>query len=156
MIQSYAQKVNLIQEDHSRSSKFTSIHLQFIFCFELLSVSSVTQSCLTLCDPMDCSMPGFPVRHRLLELAQTHVHQVSDAMQPSHPLLSPYPAFNLSQHESPVQRSRILLLLHILSVFIGRYFSKVLYILSHLVFKKCYEIDSVITYILQETNTQSQ
>ena len=63
------------------------------------SVSSVSQSCLTLCDPMDCSMPGFPVHHQLLELAQTHVHRVSDAIQPSHPLSSPSPpAFNLSQN----------------------------------------------------------
>ena len=61
--------------------------------------SSVTQSCLTLCDPMDCSTPGLPVYH-LLELAQTHVHQVSDAIQPSHPLSSPSPpTFNLSQHQ---------------------------------------------------------
>ena len=49
---------------------------------------SVTQSCLTLCNPMDCSTPGFPVLHRLLELAQTHVHRVGDAIQPSHPLLA--------------------------------------------------------------------
>ena len=49
--------------------------------------SSVAQSCLTLCDPMDCSMPGFPVHLQLLELAQTHVHQVSDAVQSSHPIL---------------------------------------------------------------------
>ena len=48
--------------------------------------SSVAQSCLTLCDPMDCSTPGFPVLHQLLELAQTHVHWVSDAIQPSHPV----------------------------------------------------------------------
>ena len=48
--------------------------------------SSVAQSCPTLCDPMDCSTPGFPVHHQLLELAQTHVHQVGDAIQPSHPL----------------------------------------------------------------------
>ena len=47
--------------------------------------SSVTQACLTLCDPMACSMPGFPVHHQLPELAQIHVHQVSDAIQPSHP-----------------------------------------------------------------------
>ena len=53
--------------------------------------SSVTQSCLTLCDPMDCSMPGFPVHHQFLEFAQTHVHQVSDVIQPSHPLSSPSP-----------------------------------------------------------------
>ena len=48
---------------------------------------------------MDCSMPGFPVHHQLLELAQIHVHQVGDAIQPFHPLLSPSPAFNLSQHQ---------------------------------------------------------
>ena len=52
---------------------------------------SVTQSCLTLCHPMDCSMPGFSVLHHLPEFAQTHVHWVSDAIQPSHPLLSPSP-----------------------------------------------------------------
>ena len=53
--------------------------------------SSVTQSCLTLCDPMDCSTPGFPVHHQLPEPTQTHVHHVSDAIQPSHPLSSPSP-----------------------------------------------------------------
>ena len=51
----------------------------------------VTQLCPTLCDPMDCHMPGFPVLHHLLEFAQTHVHWVGDAIQPSHPLLSPSP-----------------------------------------------------------------
>ena len=56
--------------------------------------------CLTLCHPMDYSMPDFPVHHQLPELAQIHVHQVSDVIQPSHPLLSPSPpAFNLSQHQ---------------------------------------------------------
>ena len=59
----------------------------------------VTQSCLTLCNPMDCSIPGFPVFHHLTELAQTHVHWVSDAIQPSRPLLPSSPAFNLSQHQ---------------------------------------------------------
>ena len=60
--------------------------------------SSVAQSCLTLCDPMDCSTPGFLVHHQLPELAQTHVHWVGDAIQPSHPLSSPSsPAFNLCQ-----------------------------------------------------------
>ena len=49
-------------------------------------ISSLTLSCLTLCDPMDCSMPGFPVLHQFLKLAQTHVHRVGDAIQPSHPL----------------------------------------------------------------------
>ena len=62
--------------------------------------SSVTQSCPTLCNPMDCSTPGFPVHDQLPELTQTHVHQVSDAIQPSHPLLSPSPpTFSLSQHQ---------------------------------------------------------
>ena len=62
-----------------------------------VQVSSVAQSCLTLCDPMNCSMPDLPVHHQLLELTQIHVHWVGDAIQPSHPLLSPSPAtFNLS------------------------------------------------------------
>ena len=65
-----------------------------------IQFSSVTQSCLTFCDPMDCSMPGFPVHHQLPQFAQTHVHQVSDAIQASHPPLSPFPPdFNLSQHQ---------------------------------------------------------
>ena len=53
--------------------------------------SSVAQSCLTLCSPMDCSTPGSPVHHQLPELTQTHVHRVSDVIEPSHPLLSPSP-----------------------------------------------------------------
>ena len=62
--------------------------------------SSVSQSCLILCDFMDCSKPGFPVHHQLPELTQTHVHWVSDAIQPPHPLSSPSPpALNLSQHQ---------------------------------------------------------
>ena len=66
--------------------------------------SSVTQSCPTLCDPMDCSTPGFPVHQQLPELTQSPVHQVSDAIQPSHPLLSPSPpTFNLSQHQGLFQ-----------------------------------------------------
>ena len=69
-----------------------------------IQFNSVAQSCLTLCDLMDCSMPGFPVHHQLLELAQTQVHQVSDAIQPSHLLLSVSPpAFNLSQHQGLFQ-----------------------------------------------------
>ena len=70
---------------------------------------SVALSCLTLCDPMDCSTPGFPVHHRLLELAQAHVHWISDAIQPSHPLLSSSPpAFSLSQHQGLFQWVRSL------------------------------------------------
>ena len=66
--------------------------------------SSVAQSCPTLCDPMDCSTPSFPVHHQLLELTQTHVHRVGDAIQPPHLLLSPSPpAFNLSQPQGLFQ-----------------------------------------------------
>ena len=62
--------------------------------------SSVTQSCLTLCDPMNRSTPGLPVHHQLPESTQTHVHQVGDAIQPAHPLSSPSPpTFNLSYHQ---------------------------------------------------------
>ena len=65
-----------------------------------VQLSSVAQSCLTFCDPMNCSTPGFPVHHQIPELAQTHVHRVNDAIQTSHPLSSPSPpAFNLSQHK---------------------------------------------------------
>ena len=67
--------------------------------------SSVAQSCLTLCDPMNCSMPGFPVQHQLPEFTQTHVNLVGDAIQPSHPLSSPSPpAPNPSQHQGLFQR----------------------------------------------------
>ena len=63
-------------------------------------VSSLTRLCLTLCDYMDCSTPGFPVHHQLQELNQPHVHRVGDVIQSSHPLSSPSPpAFNLSHHQ---------------------------------------------------------
>ena len=65
--------------------------------------SSVLQSCLTLCDPMDCSIPGLLVHHQLPEFTQTHIHWVSDAIQPSHLLSSPSPVFNLSQHQGLFQ-----------------------------------------------------
>ena len=65
----------------------------------ILQLSSVAQSCPTLCNLRDCSTPGFPVHHQLPEPAQIHVHWVGDASQPSHPLSSPSPAFNLSQHQ---------------------------------------------------------
>ena len=81
--------------------------------------SSVAQSCPTLCDPMNCSMPGLPAHHQLPELTQTHVHQVGDAIQPSHPLLSPSPALNLSY---------IFLLFHVLLWF-GKAF---LFITQHI------------------------
>ena len=73
-------------------------------CLGQHQFSSVTQSCLTLCNPMDCSMPGFPVHHQLPELTQNHVHRVGDTIQLSHPLASPSPpAFNLSQNHGLFQ-----------------------------------------------------
>ena len=70
--------------------------------FQFSSVQSLSR--VWLCNPTDCSMPGLPVHHQLLELAQTHIHRVSDAIQPSHPLSSPSPpAFNFSQHQGLFQ-----------------------------------------------------
>ena len=62
-----------------------------LLAFQALRSDQISRSCLTLCEPMNHSMPGLPVHHQLLEFTQTHVHQVSDAIQPSHPLLSPFP-----------------------------------------------------------------
>ena len=70
-----------------------------------VQLSSITQSCATLCNPMNRNTPGLPVHHQLPEITQTHVHRVSDAIQPSHPLLSPSPpAPNPSQHQGLFQR----------------------------------------------------
>ena len=70
-------------------------------CETSVQFSSVAQSCPTLCNPKNCSMPGLPVHHQLPEFTQTRVHQVRDAIQPSHPLSSPFPpAPNPSQHQS--------------------------------------------------------
>ena len=69
----------------------------YIYVYQFISV---THSCPTLCSPMDCSMPGLPVHHQLPEFTQTQVHQVSDVIQPSHPLLLPSPpTFNLAQSQ---------------------------------------------------------
>ena len=91
------------------SWRFTTIPglFTFTFClsaglvnFHLVCWYSVTKLCPTLCNPVDCSPPGFPVLHYLPEFAQTQVHWVSDTIQPSHPLSSPSSlAFNLSQHQ---------------------------------------------------------
>ena len=79
---------------------WVSHNLEISLFLNLWKQSSVAQSHPSLCDPMDCSTPCFPIRHQLPELAQTHVHQVGDAIQPSHPLSSPSPPdFNLSQHQ---------------------------------------------------------
>ena len=70
-------------------------------CLSSVQFSSVPQSCLTLCDHVNCSTPGLPVHHQLLEFTQIHIHRVSDAIQPSHPLSFPSPpAPNPSQHQS--------------------------------------------------------
>ena len=69
----------------------------------MVQFSSAAQSCPTLCDPMNCSTPGLPVHHQLPESTQTHVHWVSDAIQPSHPLSSPSPALSLCQHQGLFQ-----------------------------------------------------
>ena len=72
----------------------------YLTLFRVHHFSSVAQSCLNLCDPMNCRMSGLPVHHQLLDSTQTHVHQVGDAIQPVHPLSSPSPsALNLSQHQ---------------------------------------------------------
>ena len=79
-------------------------HFSLLQIFKWIQFSSVAQSCPTLCDPINRSTPGLPVHHQLPESTQTHVHWVSDAIQPSHPLSSPSPpAFNLSQHQGLFQ-----------------------------------------------------
>ena len=87
--------------------KFVSQHFViYSACLLTPSVqlSSITQSCLTLYEPVGYTTPGFPVLHQLPELAQTHVHRVGDAIQPSHALSSPAPpAFNLAQHQGLFQ-----------------------------------------------------
>ena len=77
---------------------------QELWFWGFIQFSSVTQSCPTLCSPMNCSTPGSPVHHQLPEFTQTHVHRVGDAIQPSHPLSSPSPpAPNPSQHQNLFQ-----------------------------------------------------
>ena len=97
------QDFNSICPGHSQVQLFLESSLTW-FTWAKEPCFSVTKSCPTPCDPMDCSPPGFPVLHYLLELAQTHVHWVGDAIQPSHPLLPPSPlALNLSQHQALFQ-----------------------------------------------------
>ena len=83
-------------QDYSKST--------VVYDFKMLCCCSVTQSCPTLCDPIDCSTPGLPVPYHLPEFAQVHVHCISDAVQPSHPLMPSSPsALNLSQHQGLFQ-----------------------------------------------------
>ena len=94
------------RQEHWSGLPFPSPELTIERPYQTTSVqfSSVAQSCLTLCDPMDHSTPGLPVHHQLPEFTQTHVHQVGDAIQPSHPLSSPSPPTpNPSQHQSLFQ-----------------------------------------------------
>ena len=87
------------QSSTQRNMRTNETSALFILFFSSVRFNSVTQSCMTLCDPMDCSTPGLPVHHQLPEFIQTHVHWVGDAIQLCHPLSYPYPpAFNLSQH----------------------------------------------------------
>ena len=87
--------------------KYWIIFCEKNFC-KAVQLSSVAQLCLTLCNPMNCSTPGLPVHHQLPESTQTHVHRVSDAIQPSHSLLSPSPpALNLSRCQSLFPMSQL-------------------------------------------------
>ena len=89
----------IISTEHKEKHTFEQ---DLLFCYVIISSGlkescSVTLPCPTLCYPMDCNTPGFPIHHLLMELAQTHVHQVGDAIQPSHPLPSTSsPAFSVS------------------------------------------------------------
>ena len=88
----------------SSAIQHNSLNISAFLYLQITSFSSVTWSCQTLCNLMDCSTPGLPVQHQLLEIAQTHIHRVSDAVQPSHRLLYPSPpALNLSQHQGLFQ-----------------------------------------------------
>ena len=84
--------INWLETDTWKLFGATETHfVWYVHMCVLVQFSSVAQSCLTLCNPMDCSTPGFPVHHQHLDLAQTHVYQAGDAIQPSHPLSSPSP-----------------------------------------------------------------
>ena len=97
-------------QDNINKHYYNLLIANYVICFtnsfSFLSVqfSSVAQSCPTLCDTMNPSTPGLPVHHQLLEFTQTHIHRVSDTIQPSHPLSSPSPpAPNPSQHKTLFQ-----------------------------------------------------
>ena len=98
---------DLRREDYTFVSVILFTYMNICICTFIgiaLQFSSVTQSCPTLCDPMNCSTPGLSVHHHLPEFTQTHVHRVRDTIQPSHPLSSPSPpAPNPSQHQSLFQ-----------------------------------------------------
>ena len=96
----------LLDENTSSSSPHGKWQRSWLI-YSSVQFSSVTQSCLTLCIPMHCSTSGLPVHHQLPEFTQTHVHGVSDAIQPSHPLSSPSPpTLNLSHCQGKISRER--------------------------------------------------
>ena len=105
IFQPHWQVDSLLLSPQESSDLNHSVHLSWIFPCKF---SSIALSCPTLGDLMHCSTPGLPVYHHLPEFTQTHVHQVSDAIQPSHPLLSPsHPAPNPSQHQGLFQRVKL-------------------------------------------------
>ena len=96
LLQHHSSKSSILQH-----SAFFMVQLSHPILYTVVQFSSVTQSCPTLCNPMNRSTPDLPVHHHLLEFTQTHVHPVGDAIQLSHILLSPSPpALNLSHHQS--------------------------------------------------------
>ena len=106
----YKSTLSNIRKSMREKNYYMGLHLGFLkykvspYVFSSVQFSSVDQSCLTLCDPMNCSTPGLPVHHQLPEFTQTHVHRVSDAIQPSHPMSSPSPpAPNPAQHQGLFQ-----------------------------------------------------
>ena len=96
----YPLQAQSFQKGRERDAKRFFFNNYFILLIQFSSVQSLSP---TVCNPVDCSTPGFPVLHQRLELAQTHVHQVSDAIQSFHPLSSSSPAFNLAQHQGLYQ-----------------------------------------------------
>ena len=110
--ESHKEKSEQLSENRVRKGKALTVerksknfqHLKNHLLSSSAQFSSVTQLCLTLCDPMNCSTPGLPVHNKFPEFTQTHAHQVGDAIQPSHPLLSPSPpAPNPSKHQGLFQ-----------------------------------------------------
>ena len=97
------QKTNKQKKKHKKTHLSPVLNLQTALYKDSVQFSSVAQSCLTLYDTMDCSTPGLPACHQLPGFTQTHIHWVGDAIQPSHPLSSPSPAFNLSQQQGLFQ-----------------------------------------------------
>ena len=98
------QNCNQISFNRQKTQGQMASQVNYTKRYSSVQFSSVAQSCPTLCDPMNCSTPGLPVHHQLPEFTQTHIHRVSDAIQPSHPGSSPSPpALNPSQHQSLFQ-----------------------------------------------------